>query len=87
MSSKKMLFGDDGSMPADAAWFWVNCHDWPDWTIDVLRAVDSCRHATVPSQLLRPEMASDLHNDCPRGPPIRACTPAGSDYDLIVDRQ
>lgn len=43
-----MLFGDDGSTSADAAWLWVNSHDWPDWTIDVLRAVDGGPHVDFP---------------------------------------
>jgi nucleotide-binding universal stress UspA family protein len=84
MSSKKMLFGDDGSMPADAAWLWVNCHDWPDWTIDVLRAVEA-QAAPVPDrQLLRPEMAEDLRTMTVREDPRYALHTRGSDYDLIV---
>jgi hypothetical protein len=79
-----MLFGDDGSMPADAAWLWVNCHDWPDWTIDVLRAVEA-QAAPVPDrQLLRPEMAEDLRTMTVREDPRYALHTRGSDYDLIV---
>lgn len=35
---KRLVFGDDGSSHADAAWLWVNSQPWPDWTVLVVAA-------------------------------------------------
>lgn len=35
---KRLVFGDDGSSHADAAWLWVNSQTWPDWTVLVVAA-------------------------------------------------
>jgi len=39
MSSKTLVFGDDGSPSADLAWLWINSHAWPSWRLEVVRAV------------------------------------------------
>ncbi|MFP3913939.1 MAG: universal stress protein [Actinomycetota bacterium] len=33
-----LVFGDDGSSPADTAWEWINDQPWPGWHMDVLTA-------------------------------------------------
>jgi nucleotide-binding universal stress UspA family protein len=35
-----IVFGDDDSPSADLAWLWINCHTWPGWRLEVLRATD-----------------------------------------------
>lgn len=35
---RTLVFGDDGTGPSDLAWEWVNAHDWPGWSVDVLTA-------------------------------------------------
>ncbi|HRY10414.1 MAG: universal stress protein [Actinobacteria bacterium] len=82
--SEKMLFGDDGSTSADAAWLWVNSHDWPDWTIDVLRAVDGGPHVDFPRLLLRPQAAGAVNTLTVHEDPRYALHTRGRDYDLIV---
>jgi nucleotide-binding universal stress UspA family protein len=37
MPTQRIVFGDDGSAHADAAWGWINQHSWSGWTVDVLR--------------------------------------------------
>lgn len=39
MSDKVMVFGDDHSAGADAAWTWVCAQSWPGWRAEVLTAV------------------------------------------------
>lgn len=34
----RLVFGDDGSTPADTAWLWIANHPWPGWRVDVLTA-------------------------------------------------
>jgi nucleotide-binding universal stress UspA family protein len=82
----KILFGDDGSMSADAAWLWVNSHEWPGWDIDVLRAVsDSSPPEVRPSrELLRPDVAARVHEDVVEEDPRFALHTRGKDYDLLV---
>lgn len=36
--TRRLVFGDDGSAPADAAWRWIANHPWPAWQVDVLTA-------------------------------------------------
>jgi hypothetical protein len=31
-----MVFGDDGSLGASAAWGWITAQTWPEWRIDVM---------------------------------------------------
>lgn len=33
-----LVLGDDGSISADLAWLWINCHEWPDWRLEVVTA-------------------------------------------------
>jgi nucleotide-binding universal stress UspA family protein len=37
---RTIVFGDDDSPSADLAWLWINCHTWPGWRLEVLRATD-----------------------------------------------
>jgi len=82
----KILFGDDGSTSADAAWLWVNSHEWPGWDIDVLRAVggSSPPEARPVREFLRPEVADHLHEQTVKEDPRFALHTRGKDYDLIV---
>lgn len=34
-----VVFGDDASTGADAAWLWVNMQTWPGWDVEVFTAV------------------------------------------------
>lgn len=36
----KIVFGDDGSPPADLAWTWINNHPWPGWKLEVVTATE-----------------------------------------------
>lgn len=33
---RSLVFGDDGSMGASAAWGWITAQTWPEWRIDVV---------------------------------------------------
>ena len=33
-----LLFGDDGSPGADAAWLWINSQPWPGWRVEIVTA-------------------------------------------------
>lgn len=33
-----LVFGDDGTQPADTAWHWITNQGWPDWHVDVMTA-------------------------------------------------
>ncbi|MEZ5186715.1 MAG: universal stress protein [Candidatus Nanopelagicales bacterium] len=81
-----MLFGDDGSSCADSAWLWVNSHDWPGWSIEVLAAVDSPGSGEPPSPrtLLRPEVADSLTNDVVHADPRFALHTRAPEVDLLV---
>ncbi|HEX6238164.1 MAG TPA: universal stress protein [Acidimicrobiales bacterium] len=35
---RTLVFGDDGSPPADTAWLWINNHRWPDWRVIAVTA-------------------------------------------------
>jgi nucleotide-binding universal stress UspA family protein len=37
-TNKLLVFGDDGSISADLAWLWINCHEWPNWRLEVVTA-------------------------------------------------
>lgn len=34
----RLVFGDDGAVPADTAWRWIANHAWPGWHVDVMTA-------------------------------------------------
>ncbi len=36
--TKLLVFGDDSSASADLAWLWINCHEWPNWRVEVVTA-------------------------------------------------
>ena len=36
--TKLLVFGDDSSVSADLAWLWINCHEWPNWRLEVVTA-------------------------------------------------
>jgi len=40
VTSPRLVFGDDGSPPADVAWAWIAVHPWPGWHIDALTAAE-----------------------------------------------
>jgi len=40
-TTKLLTFGDDSSVSADVAWLWINCHEWPNWRLDVITAEKS----------------------------------------------
>ena len=67
---KRMVFGDDGSPGADSAWLWINSHDWPGWTIEVLIALDGKNKQQPASRsLLRPQVADGLTEDVVQADP------------------
>ncbi len=35
-----IVFGDDGSSPADAAWLWINNQSWAGWNLEVITATE-----------------------------------------------
>jgi nucleotide-binding universal stress UspA family protein len=82
--SKKLLFGDDGSVSADAAWLWVNSHTWPGWSIDVLRATDHGPALPFDRELLRPDVAAGLDTLTVQQDPRFALHTRGGSYDLVV---
>jgi len=61
MSSKTIVFGDDGSPSADLAWLWINSHTWPSWRLEVVRAV-------VPEVIKVAETPSAVHEWQPANP-------------------
>jgi nucleotide-binding universal stress UspA family protein len=42
-----LVFGDDGSQAADAAWRWLNNHRWPGWKVEALTATEPPRPLTA----------------------------------------
>lgn len=82
--SHRLLFGDDGSICADSAWLWVNSHDWPDWTIDVVTAIDDSPASLVARELMRPEVADQCNVERVDGDPRWVLHKYGHDHDLIV---
>lgn len=61
MADRTMVFGDDGSISADLAWLWINCHPWPQWRIEVVAAV-------MPSLDRVSTEGSELHEWQPANP-------------------
>ncbi len=47
MTTRHIVFGDDRSPGADAAWGWINAQDWGGWAVEAITAVphDYSRHA------------------------------------------
>lgn len=84
--SKRLIFGDDGSTCADSAWLWVNSHDWPGWSIEVIAAVDSLAstESPPPRTLLRPEVADSLSSEIVHADPRLALHTRAADGDLLV---
>ena len=62
MSTRRLVFGDDGSAAADVVWLWITGHDWPAWTVSVVTAQQPVRFAVLP-----PERAT-LHPWTPKHP-------------------
>lgn len=81
--SRTLLFGDDGSACADVGWLWVNSHDWPTWTIEVLHAAAQ-ESPPPPRELLRPSVAVDLFTTVTTGDPRYELHTRGVDADLVV---
>jgi nucleotide-binding universal stress UspA family protein len=82
--SKKLLFGDDGSVSADSAWLWINSHAWPGWSVEVLRATDHGPELTFDRELLRPDVAAEMNTLTVQQDPRFALHTRGGSYDLIV---
>jgi nucleotide-binding universal stress UspA family protein len=82
---KRMVFGDDGSPGADSAWLWINSHDWPGWTIEVLIALDGKNKQQPASRsLLRPQVADGLTQDVVQADPRYALHTRAVLRDLVV---
>lgn len=83
--SKRMVFGDDGSPGADSAWLWINSHDWPGWTIEVLIALDGKGQRQPASRsLLRPQVADVLTEEVVHADPRYALHTHAAIRDLVV---
>lgn len=84
--SKRLVFGDDGSECADSAWLWINSHDWPGWTIEVLTALDgrTSQDRTVTRSLMRPQVADGLTEEVVHSDPRYALHTKGTISDMIV---
>lgn len=84
--SKRLIFGDDGSECADSAWLWVNSHDWPGWTIEVLTALDgrTSQERPVTRALMRPQVADALTEEVVHSDPRYALHTKGTISDMIV---
>jgi nucleotide-binding universal stress UspA family protein len=84
---KRMVFGDDGSPGADSAWLWINSHDWPGWTIEVLVALEGRGGAHVrpaARSLLRPQVAGGLTEEVVHADPRHALHTRAAIRDLVV---
>lgn len=81
--SHTLLFGDDGSACADVGWLWVNSHNWPGWTIEVLHAGVQ-EDPPAPRELLRPTVAIDLNTTVVTGDPRYELHTRGAKTDLVV---
>ncbi|MEO6124141.1 MAG: universal stress protein [Ilumatobacteraceae bacterium] len=89
-----LVLGDDGSPAADLAWLWINCHEWPQWRLEIVTAeattnfrVDSDRASLRPWQPdnpRRPFAESQLRDvawlTCELDPRLALSRPA----DLLV---
>lgn len=81
--SRTLLFGDDGSACADVGWLWINNHDWPDWSVEILNAGVS-ESAPTPRELLRPTVAESLSTTHTSGDPRWELHTRGAHSDLVV---
>lgn len=79
----RLLFGDDGSVYADAAWLWINSHNWPGWAIDVVNAADD-HPVSLYRELLRGTVAQAVHVEQITGDPRWVLHKYGHSRDLIV---
>jgi nucleotide-binding universal stress UspA family protein len=71
---RTLVFGDDGSRPADTAWMWINEHRWPGWRVVALTA-------RVPE--LGPPVAPELATPHPWEPPIPRVAVAESGISAV----
>lgn len=62
MSTRRLVFGDDGSTAADVVWLWINSHPWPGWTVSVVTAQQPTEFAVLPPD------RTELHPWRPRHP-------------------
>jgi nucleotide-binding universal stress UspA family protein len=76
MSTRNLVFGDDGSPSADRAWLWVSSHRWPGWQCEILRA-------HLPD-LGPPPAEDDLHVH-PWDPPTPRKRFDTAEFDDVVD--
>lgn len=84
--SKRIVFGDDGSTGADSAWLWLNSHDWPGWTVEVVIALPGKDPAQrpAPRSFTRPEVADSLVEHIDHTDPREALLSRAVDSDLVV---
>jgi nucleotide-binding universal stress UspA family protein len=50
MTTRQLVFGDDGSAPADRVWEWIAAHRWAGWTISVVTAVEPDAWPALPPE-------------------------------------
>jgi nucleotide-binding universal stress UspA family protein len=82
---RRLVFGDDGSASADAAWAWINHHQWPNWTIDVVTARHHGRSAAVPPRaLLHTTVAGGVRTTIVDGDAGTALRNRADGSDLLV---
>ena len=48
--SRTLVFGDDSSPAADIAWLFINNHQWPGWSLEVVAAHMPETAAPLPRQ-------------------------------------
>ena len=83
--TKTLLFGDDGSLSADSAWLWINTHQWPGWSIEVLRALrDRDSDPPAPRELVHADVAEGLTIETLSADPRWALETRGMHANLIV---
>lgn len=61
MTTRRLVFGDDGSASADAVWLWINSHAWPGWTISVVTAHPPTEFAVLPPERATPHRWQPPH--------------------------
>ena len=86
----RLTFGDDRTPASDTAWEWVTAQRWPDWRVDVVRAVSvtARRSSLAPARRApaRCGFASVRTIDSPLEPRAALIAHAGTDL-LVVGAQ
>ncbi len=55
MQKRTLVFGDDGTPTADVAWLCLNSQEWPEWRVEIVRAVE------YDDLTYRPREQTELH--------------------------